>query len=235
MARHEAHTASPTAQDPYDFLLTAEADDKRGVRRALAVAMALHAAALFAALPNLYPDQAPAIDRPERLFVMQPVKFKQPEIPPTERPREERRMIPVPDKTPDEIEPVVVDQPRPEIDLDYGDAVIGIPDAPPAPPAPPMPSRLRVGGAIQAPERIAYVEPRYTEMARKTRTQGMVILEAVIDERGHVIDVRPLKTLSFGLTEEAIKAVEQWRYEPPTAGDRPISVVMTITVHFRLT
>jgi hypothetical protein len=45
---------------------------------------------------------------------------------------------------------------------------------------------LRVGGNVKAPTVITRVEPDYTEVARKGRVQGIVIVEAVIDSSGNV-------------------------------------------------
>src|SRR5918999_3044933 len=57
----------------------------------------------------------------------------------------------------------------------------------------------RVGNGITAPERISGAPPVYTEMARRARVMGTVIVEAIIDERGDVTNVRVLKGLPMGL------------------------------------
>ena len=85
------------------------------------------------------------------------------------------------------------------------------------------------------PPKLAHqVLPRYTEMARRTRTEGVVLLEAIIDRDGRVANVRVLKGLSFGLDEEAVAAVSQWRYEPARFGGRTTAVYLTVRVDFRL-
>ncbi|HVR08635.1 MAG TPA: hypothetical protein VMW75_11360, partial [Thermoanaerobaculia bacterium] len=49
---------------------------------------------------------------------------------------------------------------------------------------------LPLGGPISRPQIIpgTRVQPRYTELARQARLQGVVVLQATIDERGNVID-----------------------------------------------
>jgi protein TonB len=102
---------------------------------------------------------------------------------------------------------------------------------PPPPPAPVEP--VRVGGAIAAP-RLAYrVEPTYPEIAARAQIEGVVILEANVDETGTVRDTRVLR--SHGLLDAAaVQAVEQWRYEPLLFNGKPTPFVLTVTVSFGL-
>ena len=93
---------------------------------------------------------------------------------------------------------------------------------------------LRVGGDVKPPEVIQRIDPNYTEEARRARVQGVVILEAIIDAQGNVTDVRVIKPLPEGLGEEAAKAVRQWKFRPGTQHGRPVPVIFSLTVNFRL-
>jgi protein TonB len=95
---------------------------------------------------------------------------------------------------------------------------------------------LAIGGAISRPQIIpgTKVEPRYTELARQAHLQGVVVLRAVIDERGNVIDVELRKRLRFGLDEEAVKAVSQWKFTPALLNGRPVKVFFDLTVVFEV-
>lgn len=95
---------------------------------------------------------------------------------------------------------------------------------------------LPIGGAISRPQIIpgTKVEPRYTELARQAHLQGVVVLRAVIDERGNVIDVELRKRLRFGLDEEAVKAVSQWKFTPALLNGRPVKVFFDLTVVFEM-
>jgi protein TonB len=95
---------------------------------------------------------------------------------------------------------------------------------------------LPVGGRISRPQIIpgTKVEPRYTELARQARLQGAVVLRAVIDERGNVVDVEIRKRLRFGLDEEAVKAVSQWKFTPALLNGRPVKVYFDLTVQFEV-
>ena len=61
----------------------------------------------------------------------------------------------------------------------------------------------------------------------------MVILEAVINERGTIERVKVLKSVPL-LDAAAIAAVKEWRYTPTLLNGVPISVLMTITMNFTL-
>jgi periplasmic protein TonB len=90
------------------------------------------------------------------------------------------------------------------------------------------------GGNVIAPQALYRPEPGYTEEARKARTQGIVILEMVVDERGEVRDVKVIKPLPNGLDQEAVKAVRMWKYKPGTLNGRPVPVIFNVSVSFRL-
>jgi protein TonB len=110
-------------------------------------------------------------------------------------------------------------------------------DAKPAEPAPKAEvpeGPVRVGGDVKAPVVTDRVEPKYTDTARTARVQGVVIVEAVIDKTGHVDQVKVLKGLPLGLSEEAERAVREWHFKPGTMNGQPVDVIFDLTVNFRL-
>jgi periplasmic protein TonB len=121
---------------------------------------------------------------------------------------------------------------------------VGVPvvDAPvtgivvaPVPTAPQALDRrpLKVGGTIRAPTRIAASSPIYPPVAMSARVDGVVILEALIDEQGRVDRVRVLKSVPL-LDAAAVDAVRTWRYTPTLLNGVPVAVLMTVTVNFSL-
>lgn len=92
---------------------------------------------------------------------------------------------------------------------------------------------LRIGGNIKAPERIHYVAPAYPEEAKENKIQGIVIIEAIVDESGHVASTKVLRSIA-GLDQAAVDAVMQWVYTPTTLNGVPTPVLMTVTVNFTL-
>jgi len=96
-------------------------------------------------------------------------------------------------------------------------------------------SPVRVGGNVKAPVIIEpRAEPKYTEIARRARITGIVVIEAIIDRQGNVTDAHVLKGLSLGLDQEALNAIRQWKFKPGTLNDRPVAVYYNLTVNFRL-
>jgi TonB family protein len=90
------------------------------------------------------------------------------------------------------------------------------------------------GRDVLPPKRLAEVPAEYTAEARAARIQGVVILQLVLDEEGRVADVRALKGLPYGLTEAAITAVRQWRFEPAHRNGLPVAVEYNVTINFRM-
>lgn len=91
----------------------------------------------------------------------------------------------------------------------------------------------RIGGEVKAPERIRYVQPLYPADAQAARITGIVIIEALIDESGHVAKAKVVRSI-LGLDQAAIDAVMQWEYTPTLINGSPVPVMMTVTVNFTL-
>lgn len=104
------------------------------------------------------------------------------------------------------------------------------------PVAPPEPRNevIRFNGTMTRPVQLSGRQPHYTELARRTGTEGVVILEAIIDKQGRVSKVRVLKGLPMGLDTEAVAAVQSWIFEPARLDGRPVSVYYTLTVNFQI-
>jgi protein TonB len=99
-------------------------------------------------------------------------------------------------------------------------------------PAEMEPVHFTVG--MTRPETVHQVQPKYTELARRTGVQGTVIVEAIIDEKGYVTNVRVLRGLPMGLDRAAVDAIRQWRFKPATLNSKPVKVFYTLTVNFTI-
>jgi protein TonB len=109
-----------------------------------------------------------------------------------------------------------------------GGIVGGLPEAPPPAVAP-----VRVGGLVREPKRIVAVAPEYPGLAQLAHLQGVVIIEATINERGRVVNATLLSGVPM-LNEAALDAVKKWVYTPTLVNGVPTPIIMTVTVHFRL-
>jgi protein TonB len=151
-----------------------------------------------------------------------------------------------PTVAPDEVTP---EAGPPNTCLECGGDTGGVPDGhefgvpfgngvgPPPPPPPvikqPPPEVVHVGGNVLAPRKIRDVKPVYPVIAQRSRVEGLVILEATIDTAGRVINVRVLQSKAL-LDQAAIDAVRQWEFTPTLLNGVPVSVIMNVTVNFRL-
>jgi TonB family protein len=88
---------------------------------------------------------------------------------------------------------------------------------------------------VSVPPVLVYkVDPEYTEQARLSRYNGIVLLRLVIDERGTPRDIEVLRSLGLGLDEKAVEAVRQWRFRPGLRDGRAVAVRANIELNFRL-
>jgi TonB family protein len=97
----------------------------------------------------------------------------------------------------------------------------------------PEPRRLNEEtGSLTRPRKISGAPPQFPSAARQPGLTGNAIVEAIIDETGHVTNVRLLKNLSPGLDLAAMDAVCGWRYEPATFEGKPVKVYYSLTVNY---
>lgn len=115
--------------------------------------------------------------------------------------------------------------------------IIGESTAQPAPPVTaPLVEKtektiLRIGGDVKPPRKLFAPEPNYPYLARSSHVHGSVLIDAVIDEKGNVVNVRVVEGHPL-LISEAMRAVMQWKYEPTILNGVPYPVRMTVTVNF---
>jgi TonB family protein len=87
---------------------------------------------------------------------------------------------------------------------------------------------------VVAPQLIRRVEPAYPEAARRARIEGVVVIEAVVTDRGEVQEARVARGHNPLLDAAALAAVRQWAYEPARVKGSPVRVYVTVTVTFSL-
>jgi TonB family protein len=93
------------------------------------------------------------------------------------------------------------------------------------------------GGSIvmKGKPTILYKErARYTEEARRHLLQGTVVLSVVFGADGRLHDIRTVKGLPYGLTENAIEAAKKIRFQPAIRDGKPVSVHTVLEFNFAL-
>ena len=96
----------------------------------------------------------------------------------------------------------------------------------------------QIGNGVTSPQLIKEVKPNYTGDAMRAKLQGVVEMEAVVLADGSVDPSRIKITRSldstFGLDQQAIIAVKQWRFRPGTYKGQPVPVLVNVELTFTL-
>jgi periplasmic protein TonB len=78
-------------------------------------------------------------------------------------------------------------------------------------------------------------QPGYTDAARAAMVEGKVRVQLTVDETGHVVSVKLLQGLGYGLDEAALAAARQAEFEPAVRCGKPTSATFNISMRFSLT
>jgi periplasmic protein TonB len=92
---------------------------------------------------------------------------------------------------------------------------------------------VRVGGNVKPPRLISSPAPEYPQLAKAAKISGTVVIDAVIDEKGNVVEAHVISGPGL-LIPAAMKAITSWRYEPTYLDGEPIEVRMHVDVNFLL-
>lgn len=77
-------------------------------------------------------------------------------------------------------------------------------------------------------------QARYTDKGRGAGIQGTITLYVLFAANGKVSFILPLKTLGYGLDENAINAASQIRFEPARKNGVPVSLVKMVSYSFTI-
>jgi periplasmic protein TonB len=103
-----------------------------------------------------------------------------------------------------------------------------------------LPVAAAVGGLDPCEEPPAKPKPRNvpqpagTEAARAAGIEGKVRVQLTVDESGHVVDVKLLQGLGYGLDEAALAAARQAEFEPALRCGKATRATFNISMRFTL-
>ena len=92
---------------------------------------------------------------------------------------------------------------------------------------------MRVGGRVKEPRKLYAPAPAYPTLARQARIEGKVVIDAVIDIHGNVVNATVVSGPPL-LLQAALEAVRTWRFEPTYLNEEPVPVELIVTVEFHL-
>jgi len=77
--------------------------------------------------------------------------------------------------------------------------------------------------------------PRYPQLARKRKYQGVVVLEVLVSRDGSVGGVKVFKSSGYAILDKsAIKSVKKWEFEPGRRGNNKVDRWIRVPVRFQL-
>jgi len=96
------------------------------------------------------------------------------------------------------------------------------------------PETDKVGGSVKAPVLLKSVQALYTDAARKARLHGSCAFSIVVDRNGLPQNFRLIKSLDFGLDQNALDAIGQYRFKPAMRDGEPVPAQINVEIDFRL-
>ena len=91
-----------------------------------------------------------------------------------------------------------------------------------------------IGGGVSQPQPIYTVDPEFSEEARRSKYQGEVMVQVIVDAQGNVQSPRIVRPLGMGLDEKALEAVVKYKFKPALKNGKPVAVYLTVAINFRL-
>ena len=88
------------------------------------------------------------------------------------------------------------------------------------------------GAGVTPPVLIHAEDAEFSDIGRKAHISGLAILSIVVDDHGLPQRIRSVLPLGYGMDEEAVKAVQQYRFQPSKLQGKNVPVQITIEVNF---
>jgi TonB family protein len=76
--------------------------------------------------------------------------------------------------------------------------------------------------------------PGYTDEARMASVEGRVLLRVTFDASGEIGAVQVIEGLSHGLTEQAVAAAKQIKFQPKKVNGTPVSSIRNVEYSFTI-
>ena len=85
-----------------------------------------------------------------------------------------------------------------------------------------------------APKPLYQPEPEFSEASRKKKEKGNVDIALVVGTDGLPRDLKVMCSSIPDSNENAIKAVQRWKFAPATKEGKPVPVKILVDVEFKL-
>jgi protein TonB len=108
--------------------------------------------------------------------------------------------------------------------MPVGNTIRAAPAAPPAAPVKPLAEPVAAVEVTRMPLPQGRCAGKYTEEARAFATEGVVVLDLIVDEHGRARDITVVEGLPHGLTQAAIEALRTCPFTPGERDGQPVPV-----------
>jgi len=104
---------------------------------------------------------------------------------------------------------------------------------------PPSPGQMgqdgayTVGSGVTTPTVLTHAAPHVPELALKLHAAGDVLLSLVVKADRSIRDVQVVRSVGYGMDEEAIETVKKWRFSAGTKDGIPVDIRIRVEVGFR--
>lgn len=97
----------------------------------------------------------------------------------------------------------------------------------------------KVGNGVSAPKVISQMVVQFTQSPKVAIKAGdfhggSVLVHLIVDERGNPQKVHIVRVLGYGLDDDALKAVQQYRFVPALEKGKPVPVATNLEVAFKV-
>ncbi|MCD6570331.1 MAG: energy transducer TonB [Deltaproteobacteria bacterium] len=91
------------------------------------------------------------------------------------------------------------------------------------------------GEVDQVPVPIFKIKPFYPYRARQLNTTGEVKVSFIVDEHGHVSQIKIIEAKPPGIFEDSVlKALPSWRFSPGKIQGEPVPTLVVTTIEFNM-
>lgn len=90
------------------------------------------------------------------------------------------------------------------------------------------------GNGVSTPKLVTTVYAQYTSEAMRHKIKGAVILDGVVKADGTVGEVTVRQSLDrfYGLDDNCVRALQQWKFKPGMKDGEAVAVRITVTMAF---
>jgi len=89
-------------------------------------------------------------------------------------------------------------------------------------------------GAFTTPVPLNRSYPEYPESMRRNKEPGEVVVEGVVSQEGHFIDLKAVRSSDPAFNDNAIEAAARYVFRPATLDGKPVACLLRVKMTFSI-